>query len=65
LTVESYEDINTAKTTGKEEQKPIYKRRHSSFHPRRRSSDYATMDGDEGLLLRVHFLLLAILESDG
>jgi adiponectin receptor len=57
LTVESYEDISTAKTSSSsreiegERQKPDYRRRHSSFHPRRKSAD--SMDGEEGLLLRV------------
>jgi len=50
--MESYGDITTVKTTGAEEQKPAYRRRHSSFHPRRKSGDYS-MDGEEGLLLKV------------
>jgi adiponectin receptor len=54
LTLESsYEEINTfASVTGREEKKPIYRRRHSSFHPRRKSSE-SIMDGEEGLLLKV------------
>jgi adiponectin receptor len=55
VTLESYEDIFSAKTTGTEEQKPLYKRRHSSFHPRRKSSG-DVMDGEEGLLLKVWLL---------
>ncbi|TVY90357.1 Uncharacterized protein LAWI1_G004195 [Lachnellula willkommii] len=51
VTVESYEDITTAKASGTEDTKPINRRRHSSFHPRRQSSDYA-IDGEEGLLLK-------------
>jgi len=53
VTVEEYEEISTATTTGAAEQKPVYRRRHSSFHPRRKSSSGDAMDGDEGLLLRV------------
>lgn len=55
LTVEtSYEEINTAASvTGTEEMKPIYRRRHSSFHPRRKSSE-CIMDGEESLLLKVY-----------
>jgi adiponectin receptor len=54
LTLESsYEEINTvASVTGREEKKPTYKRLHSSFHPRRKSSE-SIMDGEEGLLLKV------------
>ncbi len=54
LTLESsYEEINTvASVTGREEKMPIYRRRHSSFHPRRKSSE-SIMDGEEGLLLKV------------
>lgn len=52
LTVESYEDSNTATSTGKEdERKPTYRRRHSSFHPRRKSD--GAME-DDRLLLRVY-----------
>jgi hypothetical protein len=52
LTVESYEDSDTATSTGKEEEdnKPIYRRRHSSFHPRRKSEGWME---DDRLLLRV------------
>lgn len=56
-TVESYEDITSARTTGAEEhenEKPSYRRRHSSFHPRRKSTE---MEGEESLLLRVCPLL--------
>jgi adiponectin receptor len=54
LTVESsYEDVHTATSTGKEEQKPVYRRRHSSFHPQSRRKSSITMDGDESLLLKV------------
>jgi adiponectin receptor len=55
LTVEtSYEEISTAASvTGREEMKPIYMRRHSSFHPRRKSSE-CIMDGEESLLLKVY-----------
>jgi adiponectin receptor len=54
LTVESsYEEINTAASvSGRDNQKPIYRRRHSSFHPRRKSSE-SMMDGEESLLLKV------------
>jgi adiponectin receptor len=54
LTVESYEDTAAAKSSGIEQgSKPNYRRRHSSFHPRRMSSDH-TMEGEEGLLLKVY-----------
>jgi adiponectin receptor len=55
LTVESsYEEITTAATvTGREDQKPNYRRRHSSFHPRRKSCE-SVMDGEESLLLKVY-----------
>jgi adiponectin receptor len=55
LTVESsYEEISTAASvTGREEQNPIYRRRHSSFHSRRKSSE-SVMDGEESLLLKVY-----------
>jgi adiponectin receptor len=53
LTVESYEEITAASATGREDQNPIYRRRHSSFHPRRKSSG-SVMDGEEGLLLKVY-----------
>ncbi|KAH6675631.1 hemolysin-III related-domain-containing protein [Halenospora varia] len=70
LTVGSYEGISSAKTSGAETSKPAYRRRHSSFHPRRNSSE-SIMDGEEGLLLRVDLFLselerrLDILESYG
>ncbi|KAF4636085.1 hypothetical protein G7Y89_g2002 [Cudoniella acicularis] len=70
LTVESYEEITSAKANGLEASKPIYRRRHSSFHPRRNSSE-SIMDGEEGLLLRVDLFLselerrLEFLESYG
>lgn len=54
LTVESYEGISSALKIDNE--KPCYRRRHSSFHPRRKSSSAESMDGEEGLLLRVSFL---------
>lgn len=54
LTVESYEDITAAQSSAVDEaEKPSYRRRHSSFHPRRKSAD--TIDGEEGLLLKVLF----------
>jgi len=52
LTVESYEDITSTKASARDTLQPGYRRRHSSFHPRRKSAD--TMDGDEGLLLKVN-----------
>lgn len=53
LTVESYGDLNTAKASGAEGQKPLYnRRRHSSFNPRRNSTE-SGLDGDDRLLLRV------------
>lgn len=54
LTVESYEDVSTAVAsgTGTEGQKPVYRRRHSSFHPRRKSTE-SGLDGDDRLLLKV------------
>ena len=63
LTVESYEDITSAKTSGTDDQKQIYRRRHSSFHPRRKSYENA-MDGDEGLLLRVCLLKDRVSETN-
>jgi len=54
LTVESYEEHDSAVATGKDnrDEKPINRRRHSSFHPRRKSTD-SGMDGDDRLLLKV------------
>jgi adiponectin receptor len=52
LTVEKYDDDSTAITTGSDSLKPaLNKRRHSSFHPRRRQSD--KLEADEGILIRV------------
>jgi len=71
LTVESYEDIAVATTSAIkiEGEKPSYRRRHSSFHPRRKSSSAESMDGEEGLLLRVRYLcpqrILQILTCKG
>lgn len=58
LTVESYEDVSTAVAsgTGTEGQKPVYRRRHSSFHPRRKSTE-SGLDGDDRLLLKVDLFL--------
>lgn len=59
LTVESYTDIKSAATTsasGFDSQKPRYRRRHSSFHPRRMSCD-GSLDGEESLLLKVDLFL--------
>jgi len=56
LTVESYEDMTSAQTTGTDTDKPGYRRRHSSFHPRRKRES-TEMDGEEGLLLKVCQLL--------
>lgn len=65
LTVESaYEEIKTAASaTGKEDQKPIYRRRHSSFHPRRKSSE-SMMDGEESLLLKVFTTYYPVLSGE-
>ncbi|KAL3423851.1 izh family channel protein [Phlyctema vagabunda] len=60
LTVESYEDITAAKSTATEQNAPIYRRRNSSYHPRRASSDNAA-DSDERLQIKVD-LFLAELE---
>jgi adiponectin receptor len=54
LTVESYEAVSSALKI--ENEKPCYRRRHSSFHPRRKSSSAESMDGEEGLLLRVRIV---------
>ncbi|KAM3089057.1 inc metabolism membrane protein [Clarireedia jacksonii] len=57
LTVESYQDkTTTAKVSGREQSAPRSRRRHSSFHPRRKSSDQV-MDGEEGLMLKVDIFL--------
>lgn len=61
LTVESYEDSDTATSTGTgagndEDSKPVYRRRHSSFHPRRKSD--GAME-DDRLLLRVRYIYSA------
>ncbi|RAL63230.1 hypothetical protein DID88_004308 [Monilinia fructigena] len=57
LTVETYEDATTSTmASGREEPKPLNKRRHSSFHPRRISSEHV-MDGEEGLMLKVDIFL--------
>ncbi|KAI9053619.1 hypothetical protein LZ554_002573 [Drepanopeziza brunnea f. sp. 'monogermtubi'] len=59
LTVESCEESNTAAiATGKddEENKPTYRRRHSSFHPRRNSTE-SGIEGDDRLLLKVDIFL--------
>ncbi|CAG8983915.1 hypothetical protein HYALB_00006882 [Hymenoscyphus albidus] len=71
LTVESYDDTSTAITSGVDDaSKPgLYKRRHSSFHPRRRSSD--KLEADEGIIVRLDLFLselerrLDFLESYG
>ncbi|PBP22669.1 hypothetical protein BUE80_DR006602 [Diplocarpon rosae] len=57
LTVESFEN-ETATATGKDGDgnKPIYRRRHSSFHPRRKSTELG-MEGDDRLLLKVDVFL--------
>jgi hypothetical protein len=63
LTVESYEDITAAHSSAVDEyNKPNYRRRHSSFHPTRRSSSVA-MDGEEGLLLKVLHALLVFKQA--
>ncbi|RDW77137.1 putative IZH3 [Coleophoma cylindrospora] len=55
VTVESYEDITTARTTGTDDSNhPIYRRRNSSYHPRRNSYEN---DGEEGLSLKVDAFL--------
>lgn len=55
LTVESYEDVTTSTmASGREGAKPLNKRRHSSFHPRRKSSEQV-MDGEESLMLKVFY----------
>jgi adiponectin receptor len=65
LTVESsYEEIHSAASvTGREEKKPIYRRRHSSFHPRRKSSE-CIIDGEESLLLKVFNCLFSFLRGN-
>ena len=50
--MESYENIAVGKTTGLETDKPAYKRRHSSYVPRKPSVSDA-LKGEEGLLLKV------------
>lgn len=65
LTVESYEDSDTATSTGtgkEEESKPMYRRRHSSFHPRRKSD--GAME-DDRLLLRVCYMYSFGARTDG
>lgn len=52
MTVESYEDGTGATTSGVEASNQPYKRRHSSFHPRKLSLSVA-LEGEEGLLLKV------------
>jgi len=53
LTMESHEGIVATGTASGMETKPQpYKRRHSSFHPRRKSIE-SGMDGDDRLLLKV------------
>lgn len=52
LTVESWDDVSTAAASGVETNMPAYKRRHSSYNPRRDiRSDH--MDHDDNLMLRV------------
>jgi hypothetical protein len=51
LTVESHEEVPMATASGIESRKP-YRRRHSSFHPRRNSTE-SGMDGEDRLLLKV------------
>jgi adiponectin receptor len=52
VTVESYEDVTKATTSGLETSTKPYKRRHSSFHPRKLSVS-GILEGEEGLLLKV------------
>ncbi len=52
MKVESYEDIPVGKASGFETDKPAYRRRHSSFVPRKPSVSDA-LKGEEGLLLKV------------
>lgn len=54
VSVSSYDDLSSATASGIEDSKPVNRRRHSSFQPKRRSSD---IDGEEGLLLRVDIFL--------
>jgi adiponectin receptor len=54
VTVESYDNLAPATTTGADQHKPAYKRRHSSFVPRQLSQSLA-LDGEEGLLLKVGY----------
>ncbi|CAD6441591.1 e8c44151-25fb-4e0c-bf44-c2cf93e69c25 [Sclerotinia trifoliorum] len=57
LTVESYEDVTTSTmASGREDTKPLNRRRHSSFHPKRTASEQL-MDGEEGLMLKVDIFL--------
>lgn len=59
LTVESYDDVVTATTSGMDRGKPLYKRRHSSFHPRRRSST-TSLEGDDRLMLKASLKALSV-----
>lgn len=61
VTVESYEDITVGKTTGLETDKPAYKRRHSSYVPRKPSVSDA-LKGEEGLLLKVRPPIMPLLQ---
>ncbi|KAK6614587.1 izh family channel protein [Botrytis cinerea] len=57
LTVESYEDVTTSTmASGREEAKPLSKRRHSSFTHDEKSSEQV-MDGEESLMLKVDLFL--------
>lgn len=58
LTVESYDDITAAHSSGADFDKPHNRRRHSSYQPRRKR-DSVEMDGEEGLLLKVRLCQLA------
>ncbi|KAG9236303.1 hemolysin-III related-domain-containing protein [Amylocarpus encephaloides] len=70
LTVEYNDDQSTAITSGTDELKPgPFRRRHSSFHPKRRSSD--KLEADDGIIIRLDLFLtelerrLDFLESYG
>ncbi|KAG9241300.1 hemolysin-III related-domain-containing protein [Calycina marina] len=58
LTVESYENIPAQSSGIDSENKPSYKRRHSSFQRRKRNS--TELEGEEGLSLKVDIFLLEL-----